>query len=564
MIDLDLDDLELYEERPNPWLKWGYRLLFVVVIYLFRRELWMLVQIAGYLILPYIGIKAPAIPPLKDLGLVLLLPIANVIGAIGLEILFLYLIAGVVLPVRNREERRSVYERLRDFMRGNAGAVVFIREGRVDAREEPGNLGGGAALLDLDSAIVLERSWSAGGKSSGGSSARYPMARVAGPGLNFIGKGEQLRGVVSLRNQIRVNEKVKASTSEGIEILADVYTVFTLVQPPRVIKVAYVKDLPDAPEELREILIDEDTKTVISASELDGDDRKEIESFAQRFLQSGEAGTWLQPEENSTDFPPYPLDKERILDAIYWQGREIEEKKRLHWTEMPAQVATEIFRDEISKKGYDDLYSQPNDDGAFPLLEDFKPQFARLVRNQGTLRYQFLYSIDGRTLAVGDKFNHRNFRVSPVQDLQIPKVLRRKGINVVDSGFSVLRPGPDVLDLRTEYWRANWQQEADIIHAEFDREVERANAQARLVKQREIVNKLRDILKAPSNTEQAVILLVLQALEDVAADPNARSILTGEALQLMQSLQPLLLAEEIKPPKFVQDQSPGGEDEQDE
>jgi hypothetical protein len=378
------------------------------------------------------------------------------------------------------------------------------------------------------------------------------MARVAGPGLVFIRRGERLRGTVDLRKQFRINLNVLGYTSDGIEVQTHVFAIFSLGYPPTVLKVAYCGG--QFADNLRVLEIDEEAQTIKSISdELDDQDKAEIDRYAQGYIGSGEASVPLEPAEKGSDMPPFPIDDERIFSAIASRGRDLDADKLDTWEDVPARVATEIFRNLISQVTYDGLYL-PDDPVNFPLKKEFKPEFARLVRQQGVMSYQFLHRRDGGDPEVGQRIETRLYRVSPVQKLHNSKVLRDRGIKVIHAGFAELKPtDPAISQQRLDNWRAHWQREDDLVKADHDLEIIRMRNKARADRQREMIAKLSRIVQSSAYSEEALTLHIFQALEDFATNQYTQQLVPRDTITVLRSLRQWLFPEEKLPPPILEE-----------
>ena len=106
---------------------------------------------------------------------------------------------------------------------------------------------------------------------------------------------------------------------------------------------------------------------------------------------------------------------------------------------------------------------------------------------------------------------------------------------------------------RLEYWRARWQQQADLIRADLDLEVMRLRNRARAEKQREMSDTLSEILQSSNFSEEALTLRIFQVLEDAASDPNTRQFLPKDTINFLRSLRLWLLPDENVRPAMLQD-----------
>ena len=527
-------------------------ILLLVFLFIFRYEirlLWSLMMAAPKLLLdkPVTGL-----PPADELFLQIMFIAFNIAGALLFALLIVYLIGGAVLPERSAAEQWDAMQLFTRFLRGSRAPLIRVREGQIVkdlySRQK---VGSGAAIVDLNSAIVLERQTSAPSNfsvpalpaSTAKSRRARPLVRVGRPGLTFIRRSERLRGVVSLRKQACTNPGVLGYTSDGIEVKTNVVAVFTLGQPATTIKVAYLGK--PTFRNLCVLNLDPQTQKILSISdELDDVDKHEIHGFALEYLAYRQSNAPIEPLEKGQDYPPYPIDEGRIFAAVYSRARHVDESKVDDWSSLPALVATEIFRNMISQVPYDSLYL-PDDPAGFPLQTEFKPAFARKVRYQGVISYQFVHRLDGQLPEEGQRLDNRQFRLAPAQDLHASKVLRDRGIKVLHAGFSELMPtDPKIRMQRLDNWRARWQREAELIKADLDLEAVRIKNHARAEKQREMINALSQIINTSAYPEEALTLRIFQALEDIALEPSTRQLLPIDTIQVLNSLRLWLLPDD--------------------
>ena len=231
-------------------IQWLIKLSLVLAfLFIYRYEfrlLWSLAMAAPRLLL---GMPVTGLPPANELLLQIMFIAFNIAGALLFALLIVYLIGGAVLPVRTAAEQWEAMQLYTRLLRGRRAPLVRVREGQLvkDPFGKP-KAGSGAAIVDLNSAIILERQTSAPTNltvpvySNAHSSSRRarPIVRVGRPGLSFIRRSERLRGVVSLRKQACTNPGVLGYTSDGIEVKTNVVAVFTLGQLATTIKVAYL------------------------------------------------------------------------------------------------------------------------------------------------------------------------------------------------------------------------------------------------------------------------------------------------------------------------------------
>lgn len=519
-----------------------FRLIQVVIIalglILFRHEIVLIFSLVRALGNYAIGAEVnlpPADTLLREVLYILLNLASYALFAFGL----VYLIGGHILPLSSGAERWDAMRRFYRFFTGERRVAIRVREGRIINELPPGqSMSGGVAIVDPNSAIVLE-------KLSMPATSRYPLARVGRPGVVFIQRGERLRGIVSLRKQARANIGVHAQTSDGIEMKTNVSAVFTLGQPAAVVKVAYVGE--QLPYNLRVLQIDATTRKITAINdELDEEDKREIHRYAQQFLTFSEPVASLEPDDRGQDHPPYPIDEARIFAAVYSFARNPSEERVDQWTDLPALVATEIFRNMIAHERYDALFITDESDmysldqrppGKFRLQAEIKPLFARRVRYLGVMSYQFIQHTNGRSPAVGLRLDSRTFRISPVQDLRNSKVLRDRGIKVLAASFSELTPtDPKVYEQRIDNWRARVQQRMDLMEADLDRATIQIQNQARSEAHLEMTERLNELLQKTSHSEEAFVMHLYQMLQEVAEQPESRRLLPPDTLKKMTTL----------------------------
>ena len=554
--------------NPGCWLLLVKGIIFLLALYLFRYEIGLLWRLI--LAVPRLLLDQPVanLPPSAELLSQLVFILFNLVGAFLFFHLVNYWIAGAILPVRTPSEQWQAMRRFARFVTGRRTPLLLVRDGQLVRQPlRKHKVAGGAAIVDLDSALVLERQTSARVAPPGWVTARTTAVSaqepalpalqqqangpVRGPGLTFLRGNQRPRGVVSLRKQARANPGVLGYTSDGIEVKTNVVAVFSLGQPASNIIVAYLGN--PTHQNLRVLSLDPETKKIRSISdELDEADQQDIHRNALAYLAFRQPNAPLEPPDISREHPPFHIDTQRIFAAVYSQARHATESKLDDWTSLPALVATEIFRNMISQVSYDSLYL-PDDPARFPLQTDFKPAFTRKVRYQGVISYQFVHRLDGQPPVEGQRVDNRQYRIAPARDLRASKVLRDRGIKVFHAGFSELVPtDPKIRQQRLDNWRARWQKEADLIKADLDLEAVRIKNHARAEKQREMINALLRIIHTSAYPEEALTLRLFQTLEDIASEPSTRQLLPADTVQVLKSLRLWLLSGEQARPALLE------------
>jgi len=473
------------------------------------------------------------------------------------------LVAHFILPVKDPKSGWMSFLRLLLYFRGMHGPIVTTRDG-VEGISPLEPHRPGVAMVDLNSAIVIEE-YPAGGmianvtqkkllenrKESG---ETLYQDRAEGPGVVFLRAFERVRGVADLRPQIRLRFKVATQTRDGIEVESMVFSLFTLGQPPEVLKVTYIGK-PEA-ENIRVIALREVGVLIPGKSgrerkikvvdtllnDLDLEDKKEIHRFVQRYKTN-------QLEIDQPDKPfersqtgPFLFDAHRVFNAIVSKPYDVDDKQTKEWTELPVHVAAGIFRNLVNREYYDNLY-KPDDPKTYPILE-LKQKFMKEMRNQGVLAYRYYENQDGSPIKVNDVWDHTQFKATPQRELRTPKLLRARGIKVIAAGFGELKPThEDVSQYLTRYWRSEWQREAMIRSSEFDLEAMRVKNMARIQAQSDVVKTLSMIMSDSSYSQEALAYRVLQALELAATDPKTRRFLPEETIRMMERIHDLLLSD---------------------
>jgi len=471
----------------------------------------------------------------------------NILAVIFFTILWHYWIGGTVFAVQTNQQIVLLMGKMIQSLWGRSAPMIFVREGVLVG--EVGQAAHSAIFVDLESAVVIESAqvrtpalfgianW--GGKFT----AQSLAPRVAGPGLVILRRGERLRDVVSLRNQFRLIPDVHGRTSDGIELSTNTYVSFNLSQRPTVIQVAYHGD-PD-PENLHVLRIDPQTRKITAIqAELDRQDQEEIHQFAQNFLYCIDPNSPLDLGADGQDFPPYFIDEQRVLAGVYSRARNVSDRLSAnHWTDLPAMVTAEAFRNIIARYSLDELYL-PDDPKRFPLQTEIKPEFSRRIRNLGVISFQFLQRQDGGMPIVGQRVDHRSFRISEVRALSGEKVLRKRGIKVLFAGFSELTPtDPKVNQQRLETWRARWQREVDLILADQGQEVGRIKENARANRRRDLVDTFSNLFSEENLSEEALTMQVFRELESLASDPTTRQMLPKDTMEQLRTIRLWLMPE---------------------
>ncbi len=540
------------------------------VLYLFINEVKMFLALAGSVFPVLRGELTPLQDSLRAALPSILFIFANLLVNLMLFFGVYLLIARVILPV-SKDKYSEVYNRLVNFTLGSRRPAAWVREGKLEQAAAEGDRGRPDLLfIDNESVVVLEdRSIQRGNGSGGANQATNPRrrrsgnsrspVRVAGPGLAFVRGSEKILGTASLRSQFRQDREVKAFTSDGIEVSTNVSVIFTLGQPPQVIKVAYDKreDEDDSWELLRRVEVDDKTHEIRGlVDDLDDQDKQEIHAYAKSKVLDGPLPELAPQDSHVGEMPPYVYHPSYVFNAVNAKAVNLRANREEDWTELPLRVAVETFQRLIAGYTYDSLYAQGDQDD-FPLLKVVKPRFAVEMRNLSVLSFQFLRPHRGQPVKPGEIINRAKFLIYPVEELCGPKVLRQRGIKILRASFSELRPvNPGIQQQRLENWQNHWQKEADQVKADHDLEVMRIRNRARADTQREMILKLSRIFENNPRSEEALALHLFQVLENAANDPNTRQLLPRDTIDMLSSLHQWLQPQQdgsggildVKPP----------------
>jgi regulator of protease activity HflC (stomatin/prohibitin superfamily) len=298
------------------------------------RKFWLA---AGLLVASALGGAAYALPPWPS-------PLNLFFDFVGFTLALLAglaLVSQFVLPVQTVRDRRRSFDHFMNFATGQAGPVLFVRDGQlIGTKAELRRYGHGVALIDSVSAIVLEQSAAqAGWPRSARAAEGPPLVRAAGPGIVFIRPGERIVKTLDLRTQAR-SMSVEALTGDGIECNASVSVAFGLDPDP------------------------------------DG-----------RRAQQPPSGERVMPTEA---FNPHSAFR-----AVY--GTALGEQQTVEWTELPLMVAAECFRIVLAEYRLDQLLrpTQPE----LSRLKEFKDKINATVKHAPVLAER---GIAVHSVGVGD------------------------------------------------------------------------------------------------------------------------------------------------------------------
>jgi len=453
-----------------------------------------------------------------------------------------------LLPAITTQERWRTAFQFILYILGKHGPAVFIKDGQVLSTKEDVRDGPGVAVVDFNSAVVLEERLPPPGLGSGFDSSLHQLLwqlgladkaespRVMGPGIVFTRSRERTRGAVDLRRQFRMLKDISCYSRNGIEVMANVWSIFSIGQDPDILQVTYEGE--KSPENLRvitfETLPDGYMRVAGMSDELDRQDRQEIHHIYHVLTRTHDFEAYTKlPEPN-----PLPVfNKERVFSAVYSEARSDDEKE-VPWTDLPTRLAASIFREIISQASYDQLY-QVGSPGPLPLAH-FRARLRQTMRNYGLLSFRLIFLKNKEPFQLRRVYRETELEVSKARALTTPKILRDRGIKVIASGFGDILPVSEaVYNARLESWKAPWERDQVMVNATNELEAMRIRARARALAQQDLASSLKTIIDTTSNPEVLAVRL-LQALEMVGADPRTRRLLPENTMELMKNAHAML------------------------
>ncbi len=194
--------------------------------------------------------------------------------------------------------------------------------------------------------------------------------------------------------------------------------------------------------------------------------------------------------------PARIFDPERAFRAVY--GTALGEKQAVGWTELPVAVAVESFRNSLAEYTLDSLY-QPTAHSVYPF-GDFQ----------------------GRVTAA-------------VKDAQ---VLHDRGLIIFGVGVGALKLPREVTNQRVRTWQARWQKAIIQNIASGRRQSILTTGRWQISAQETIVENLKQRLEAATSPveKKALALMLTNALQRAASDPNMRQLIPKENLRTLDSL----------------------------
>lgn len=525
-----------------------------------RRTTLIIRSVLGGLALVFViafGKEIIGILTLKSIGYAVPVLCFNCFIGFGLVfVIWLILISSqALLPVNNLQDIYRTAWRLWLYITRSHGPAVFIKDGvMVATHEDERRRGHGVVVVDFNSAVVLEDRDVPLGLSRLATASEQSFLnmlglndppetpRARGSGIVFTRPNERIRGVVDLRPQFRKQMKVTSYTREGIELKANIFTIFTIGDDPNAdaLQVTPISHR-QRPEDWRVCVFtpskqgDEFLHLTTLSDELDSADREEIAQYASMY-----AGPELQPYIPLPEASKTPrFNAERVFSAVFAQARGTDQEV-IPWTELPTRVAAGFYRDLLPKINYDELYDLKGS-GSFPLLAH-KRKLRLFMRNNGVLAYRVIHHGSREPLRIGSDYRKSELLVSPVRLLTNPKLLRDRGIRILFASFGDPIPVSDLIyQQRLDSWKATWEQELDVTQANRDLQAMRIRTKAMVDAQQDLWYSLNQLFKVSDYSDEALALRLIQSLETASADPKTRQLLPGNTIDLLRYVHSTLL-----------------------
>ncbi len=339
-----------------------------------------------------------SLPHILRLGLIILWLFAHVVFMIAepefnmmrlilfdLDLLMMTLILSLclasqfVLPVENGRDRLLAIRHLLGYALGERGPVTFVEEGIArQAYAEDLRPGPGVFLIDNTSAVVLR--------------TNTAFTRAVGPGVVFTKPGERCAEALDLRRQVRritgpshqkeANPEAEvhsgAVTQDGISISAQILVTF--------------------------------------------------------ILDPGHEGS---PREGRlSDKPPFEFNRGSVERAVY--AHTFGELGDVAWTQIPALLVADVWREEVKQWSLKDLLSHPPD------------QMQPLDQIREALQKRLMPP------------SRKDFQTDPDDSIQPSReleILKARGIRILDIHITELSPPKSIQHERALRWREAWSGE---------------------------------------------------------------------------------------------------------
>jgi len=414
--------------------------------------------------------------------------------------LFSFFNSQFLLPVYAWSERTQVYEHFLQFLRGNYGPLIFVRDGQeISHFGEREKEGPGVIMVNSNSAAVVG-------------------SRVQGPGIVFTGSG-RIKTIFDLRKQIRSQQNVTAITRDGIEIETDIFVQFSISEPPNEIYVAEINN--------RIYTVELDHTGVVTnlfiEDVLDEEEQLEIKRVIQDLRQANHQNI---PFANLQQYRLFRFIDNRVQSVFDNQPRDPQTGKKIDWRDLPLAIAIEEFRNTIVRYPFDELFIKQDPQSQrragrateYPIAT-IRSEFSRRMRLSGMLVYHYIHSRNNQPISIGA--HHSTLHFHPPVNLISYHPLGRSGITVSAAGFGEITPTNEEVQVQTiQNLIARWKSEAYKTEVGFDEQAALIRSRAKAQVQQDTVYALAEFLQEKDQMKTAIILRIFQALEAATADSS--------------------------------------------
>ncbi len=238
-------------------------------------------------------------------------PLFDLTAMCLLGLFWLFFFAQFILPERSLSDRFRIFGRLIIYLLGGHGPAIFIENGAIrengakhESQKESERKGPGILWLDSASAAVLRN--------------EVAITRVAGPGVTFTKANERIAGVVDLHKHvynIGPGENERPFDPKSDSMPDDVYNAL------------------------------QERRWQTRALTRDG-----IEVCAQIGVNFGVIDT---PNDGTKQFP---FSKNAVRQYVISILNANKDNKDILWSDLPAQMAADLWRDYLRRFTLDDLF----------------------------------------------------------------------------------------------------------------------------------------------------------------------------------------------------------------
>jgi regulator of protease activity HflC (stomatin/prohibitin superfamily) len=299
------------------------------------------------------------------------------------------------------------------------------------------------------------------------------FSRAVGPGIVYTTDKEKITAAFDLRKQSR-SQETAALTKDGIEIKANIGVTFSLEGS------GDIKPTPIA----------------------DDDDMLGNAKIAPM--------TGFNPDSAFKAVYGFVMDKDN---------------KAVSWIDLPVVVATEFFRDQVSRYTLDEIFKS----------REAEPALLGLIQTRAT------------------------------SEVQNAVLLKDRGTKIWNVTVGMQDPPEEITNQRVRTWSARWRAEAVSEKGKGDFEVERIKEEARAQARRELVDSFRKYQLAaagttsPTNIRRIIAEKITEDVNRVGSDPVMSMMLGNDTMKLVTSVRQWAGVAE-PPPKALPPQASPSED----